>query len=452
MTEKRRQLLKRKLQEARYSAIKRNPAFASPLLEMLYVAVSDIPRISTNGSCIYVNPNWLQNVSVLSLEFMLAHQQMHISLAHIERSKLLAGERYHLACDIVANSHLCDLGYSFDQLPGVGKIFHATFYPIVEGNCLTPEEAFRRIPFDPDSMKDKKAVRFLIDSEAWWSRKADRGEHGIILLSPDEDDPPDLQIDRAALREISMQIPNPPRHPEEVQTDPGADRDGKQDRKKPGEGPGDEEQKARLSELRMIKAHDEQAAALEAQERVWQRPNKPNLDWRKLLDSFLQEQVFDYSFLPPDRRQADSEFFLPDFNETELSPQTIAFAVDTSGSIDEEMLSAVYTEIRGVIEQFDGSLTGTLLFFDTRVYCPIPFAEAEDLENVLPVGGGGTDFACLFSYLASSPLSPASLVIFTDGQGEFPDERAAGNVPVLWLLSREDVSVPWGRCARLKKE
>ncbi len=450
MTEQRIQRLKRKLQEARYAAIKRNPAFAESLLEMLYVAVDDIPRISTNGSCIYVNPNWLQSVEPFSLEFMLAHQKMHILLAHIDRSKLYAGERFHLACDIVANSHLREIDYPFDQLPGVGKIFHATFYPAVEGNCLEPEEAFRRIPFDPDALKDKKAVRFLIDSELWWSRKDDRGERGVILLSPDDDDPEDLFIDRAELREKIFRIGTLLPHLEEIQADPGAERDGPMGRKKPGEGPGDEEQKERLSELRRIRAQDEQEAALEAQDRVWQRPNDPRLDWRKLLDCFLQEQVSDYSFLPPDRRLSDSEFFLPDFNETELSPQTIVFAVDTSGSVDEETLSAVYTEIGGAIEQFDGNLMGVLLFFDTRVYPPIPFGAEKDLTNVIPVGGGGTDLSCLFSYLASSSLNPASLVIFTDGQGEIPDERAAGNVPVLWLISKEDVSIPWGKRAFLR--
>ena len=73
-----------------------------------------------------------------------------------------------------------------------------------------------------------------------------------------------------------------------------------------------------------------------------------------------------------------------------------------------------------------------------------------ELENVIPVGGGGTDFSCLFRYLDSSTLNPASIVIFTDGQGDFPDERAANNVPVLWLLSRDDVVVPWGHRAYLK--
>ena len=450
MTEKRIQKLKRKLQEARYAAIQRNPAFAFPLLEKLYVAVSDVSRMSTNGSCIYVNPNWLQSISMTALEFMLAHQQMHITLGHIERSQLFAGERYHLACDIVANSHLTDLGYVYDQLPGVGKLYCKTFYPIAEGKTLEPEQAFRWIPFDPDSLRDRKAVRYVIDSESWWSRKDDRGEHGIILLSPEDDDPVDLTIDQTELRWNVRKEWRPPRHPEEVQTDPGAEREGKQDRKKPGDGPGDGEQKSRLSELRRIKAQDEQRASREANLRFWQKPNDPRLDWRLLLNTFLQEQLCDYSFLPPDKRLSDSDFFLPDFNEGELSPQTVVFAVDTSGSIEEEMLSSVYSEICGALEQLDGKLIGVLLFFDTRVYRPIPFSTVEELLNVKPFGGGGTDFSCLFSFLDSSDLTPASLVIFTDGQGDFPDERAANNVPVLWLLSRDNVQVPWGRCAYLK--
>ena len=147
---------------------------------------------------------------------------------------------------------------------------------------------------------------------------------------------------------------------------------------------------------------------------------------------------------------SDSDFFLPDFNERELSPQPVVFAVDTSGSIEEEMLSSVYSEICGALEQLDGKLIGVLLFFDTRVYHPIPFSSVEELRNMKPLGGGGTDFSCLFSFLDSSDLTPASVVVFTDGQGDFPDERATNNVPVLWLLSRDDVQVPWGRSAYLK--
>lgn len=45
---------------------------------------------------------------------------------------------------------------------------------------------------------------------------------------------------------------------------------------------------------------------------------KPQTDWRKILNDFIQEEIVDYSFTPPDRRFDDSPFFLPDFNDKTL--------------------------------------------------------------------------------------------------------------------------------------
>ena len=206
-----------------------------------------------------------------------------------------------------------------------------------------------------------------------------------------------------------------------------------------------------LESLRRSKKQNEHTAAADAEHRIWQKPNDPQLDWRYLLDSFLQEELCDYSFLPPDKRQQDSEFFLPDFNETTLVPLDILFAVDTSGSIDEEQLAEVYAEICGAIEQFNNQINGILVFFDTCVYPPIRFSEVGDLGSVTPTGGGGTDFSCLFRYVSAMGLQPASIVIFTDGQGEIPDESAAENIPVMWLLSRKEADIIWGKRAVLSR-
>ena len=83
---------------------------------------------------------------------------------------------------------------------------------------------------------------------------------------------------------------------------------------------------------------------------------RATLDWRKLLIEFLQEEVNDYSFSPPDRRYDDSPFFLPDFNEKDYLVKEILFMVDTSGSVDEEQLTAAYAEMCGVVEQFNGKI------------------------------------------------------------------------------------------------
>ena len=455
MTDKRIRKLKRKLQEARFRLFENVPEFAEPLYSMLFVAVDDLSRMSTNGACIYVDPGWLQQLPPVSLEMMLGHQLMHRELGHIDRPRYYAGERYHLACDIIANSRLRAMGYAYDTLPRVGTLFHETFYPAEEGAGLTPEEAFRQIPFDPAALKDKKDVRYVIDSDAYWDRKTDRGERGVILLSPDDEDPDDLQIARERLLTADEEKKRGRlrKHPEEVRATPGSVEDGTPDQRHidqdvPAQEP---ELSSLLESLRRRKKEDEYNAAAESASRIWQKPNDPGMDWRSLLNTFLQEELCDYSFLPPDRRYQDCDFFLPDFSEASPVPLDVFFAVDTSGSIDEEQLSEAYAEICGAIEQFGNQLTGVLAFFDTRVYPPIRFSMVEDIKGLIPQGGGGTDFSCLFRYLSSGVRPPACIVIFTDGQGMIPDEAESENTPVLWLLSRENVSIPWGRQALLKR-
>ena len=50
-------------------------------------------------------------------------------------------------------------------------------------------------------------------------------------------------------------------------------------------------------------------------QRMLEKLKKPQTDWRTILNDFIQEEICDYSFSPPDRRFQDSPFFLPDFNE-----------------------------------------------------------------------------------------------------------------------------------------
>ena len=167
------------------------------------------------------------------------------------------------------------------------------------------------------------------------------------------------------------------------------------------------------------------------------------------LNSFIQEEVCDYSFTPPDKRMQESEFFLPDYNVLAEIPKEVLFMVDTSGSVDNATLSAVYGELCNVLAQFNGGLVGVLCFFDVRVYNPMLFSDIGDLLHAKPRGGGGTCYDCIFDYVDRTMMNGAlsNIVIFTDGEAEFPDERAANNIPVLWLLSNQGVRPPWGKYA-----
>ncbi len=453
MTKERIAKLKRILQEARYAICIENEDFGLPLYDMHFVAVSDIKRISTNGTCIYINPGWLQKIPPVSVEFMLAHQLLHISLCHINRPQYFTGERYHLACDIIANSFLRELGYTYDSLPGIGKLFHETFFPRTEGKLLTVTKAFRQTPFDPAALTGNEKEKYLIDSELYWGRKSDCGECGIILLSPEDEEPEDLNLyEKYSAKQNKLTKKTGPMQRERSLIQLEKEPEEGQKRKAPHMTQNDANSELRtvLDHIRYIKRRSELSAAQEAEQRFWQKPNTPNIDWKSLLDVFIQEEVCDYTFLPPDRRLTESEFFLPDYRESPPEAKEVLFAVDTSGSIDDTMLTTVYGEIEGALEQFNGMLSGVIAFFDTRVYGLHRFTETEVLHNIVPVGGGGTDFSCLFSYLKQAGYSPSCIIVFTDGHGEFPDESLAMNIPVLWLLSRQDNNVPWGQCAKLK--
>jgi len=45
---------------------------------------------------------------------------------------------------------------------------------------------------------------------------------------------------------------------------------------------------------------------------------------------------------------------------------------------------------------------------------------------------------------------PASIIIFTDGYADFPDQSMSMGIPVLWLLNNDEVEPPWGKVARIK--
>ena len=188
-----------------------------------------------------------------------------------------------------------------------------------------------------------------------------------------------------------------------------------------------------------------------AAQRVIEELKNPTLDWRTILNEFVQEEICDYSFSPPDKRMEDSPFFLPDFNEKDESIKDILFMIDTSGSMSDVQITECYSEIYGAIGQFGGKLQGKLGFFDAVVVEPIPFENEDEFKIIRPKGGGGTSFDIIFDYVEKEMEEepPVSIVILTDGYAPIPDESRAGGIPVLWIINNDSVTPPWGKIARI---
>lgn len=187
-------------------------------------------------------------------------------------------------------------------------------------------------------------------------------------------------------------------------------------------------------------------------DRYFKELQKPQIDWRTILDEFIQEEVVDYSFMPPDYRMEDSDFFLPGFNDKDITLKNILFMIDASGSMSDEEITAAYSEIKGAMDQFDGKLEGLLGFFDAEVFEPVPFVDESELLNIRPHGGGGTRFDIIFDYVREnmSEQLPSSIVILTDGDAVYPEEKVTMDIPVLWVINNEYNDPPWGKVARIK--
>lgn len=445
MLEWRIQKLKRQLQESRFRLTHMYEEFADSLYDMVFIATKEVCRISTNGTCIYFDPDWLQKLGEVELDFILSHQLMHIALGHIDRPAYYYGDRYHLAADIVANGKLSEFGWKYEKLTGIGKIRCETFFPSVHGAFLSSVEAIKYIPTDPSVMDSNQRRQFMIDTDSCWNRKTDAGENGIIVLSPADKDPEDLEYEGPTF--------GGKRKPKkEIFIISGGDREGTEKSKKGNSSPSKDSKINKLRALNMLRQEQynpRQGERSGQAERQWSQTKASELNWRSLLNCFVQEEVYDYSFMPPDRRMQGMDFFLPDYNVYRETIKDVLFMVDTSGSVTDEMLQIAYDEIRQAILQFHGLLNGTVAFFDTNVYNAFPFSSVVDIRRAKPHGGGGTDYHSIFHYIHNRPEKmPSSIVVITDGEGAFPDESEANNIPVLWLMIGEG-KAPWGRSVKI---
>lgn len=72
-------------------------------------------------------------------------------------------------------------------------------------------------------------------------------------------------------------------------------------------------------------------------ERLFKDLKEPQTDWRMVLNDFVQQEIVDYSFTPPDRRFGENPFFLPDFNDKDDLVEDILFMIDTSASMSDDI-------------------------------------------------------------------------------------------------------------------
>ena len=436
MTKQRKLRLKQKIQASRGRLMASHPFFALLLMYLKFVAVPDMKKMSTNGRCIYFAPDFVDKLYDYELDYILCHQIMHIVYGHIWRLYDREGDDYHFACDILINTLLMDCGFVEDRYAHLGNVYRNVPNKGKRNAEMTPEEIYQHLPYSLYVFDAQTRSKFLIDSDIWWNEKADNGSLGEIILDVAELDGM-LRESKGGLGSCSSE-----------EGDSGATDGGEGELKQEWQG---RVASAARSLTNSGKGSDGFGNVPDFVKRMISKMKEPTIDWKKILDNFVQECICDYSFAPPDRRFSDTDFFLPDFNDKDFVSKEILFMVDTSGSVKDADLAIVYSEIRGAVEQFSGKLTGMLGFFDVDVTPPLPFENVGDLMRIIPYGGGGTDFRVIFDYIRNHYKGelPACIVVFTDGDGPYPPPTEAMGIPVLWIINNLRITPPWGKVARI---
>ena len=388
-----------------------HPFFGLLLMHMKFALDDDLDTAATDGENIYFGVKFLSEISDSELDFVLMHEIMHVALKHCFRGKELNHEAFNIACDIVINSNIL-LENNNDLNSITIKKWGASMHIAPdgkEGYNYTAEQVYEMLI--KRSSNKKSGSSSLAGSQ---SEKGDKGKQAGTSFD-----------DHSRWRDA--------KEIDETLTDLWQKR---------------VEDACKAIEVR--EATSGRGILPLFARRILKELKEPKIDWRAVLSNFVQEEVVDYSFLPPDRR-FDGDFFLPDFSGTDVRVKKILFMIDTSGSMSDELVTSAYSEVKGAIDQFDGKLEGYLGFFDGAIIQPVPFFDEASLSEIKPVGGGGTNFQIIFDYVQKFMADdlPTSIIILTDGFAPFPPEKAALGIPVLWVICNEVVTPPWGKIARI---
>ncbi|MBQ3589935.1 MAG: hypothetical protein II980_05745 [Clostridia bacterium] len=418
-----------------------------------------IETACTDGERIYFSPSFLDGLDDDELDFVMMHEILHIALQHCFRYNERDPELFNIACDIVVNSNIAhSLGDNLKVISIHGEPFMHLAPDKKEGYLYTAEEVYemllssiRKQPKNKNGGSGNKAGDGSNTGSArdksTSSGKSKNDANGKDANGKDANGSSmgsgacgDSKVERSSKVEGSFD------NHSRWETDEDAD-----------------EELSALWENRVLDAstiveiedpsNTRGTVPLCAQRLINELRQGGQLDWKTILNTFIQEEIVDYSFSPPDRRFGDYDFFLPDYNVPQELVKNILFMIDTSGSMSDHMITTCYSEIYSAIEQFDGKLQGYLGFFDAVVVEPQPFTTIDEFKIIRPFGGGGTSFDCIFDYVNhhwKHEEPPSSIIILTDGYAPFPNESIANNIPVLWIINNNEVTPPWGKIARIK--
>ena len=319
---------------------------------------------ATDGLKFYYNSRFIMMLKPKEVEFLVGHEVLHVVYDHMGRRGTRDPQMWNIADDYAVNADL--------KRHKVG-------------------EFIKTVPCLYETKYDGKAAEEIYDDLMKNVQKISIDD----LLDQMIDDHMDGEGDG----------------------DSDTDGDGNKKGKRPTMSPEERERvRQEVKQAIINAASTAEAGQLPANvERMIRQHTNPVMPWRELIQTNLTSAIrSDYSWMRPSRRGWHMDAIMPGMNPGEEID--VVVALDMSGSISNSQAQAFLGEIGGMMNSFDGYKVHVFCF-DTETYNPKDFSsENMDLiEEYEPMGGGGTDFDCIFTYLKENAIDPKRLIVFTDG-------------------------------------
>ena len=388
------------------------PFYGTLALSLPVIEKPEVKTAATDGKNFYYNPDFINKLTLEETNWIMAHEVMHCALGHLWRRGSRNKEKFNIACDYAIHSILMEsqMANTRDQsfkMPE-GCLYDKKF------DNMSAEEIYDLLPDMPQSS---------MGSGGNGNQDGNGNSSGSGNGSGQSTLDDHSMWDSPSTQENSQQ------------------------------------QQQSWTE-KMLSAADVSEAKMQGSvpggiARLIGAIKKPQKDWRQLLAEFIQFEVFDYGFLPPDKRYYGfSDVLMPDFNEETEKVQDMVFAIDTSGSIGDEELVVVFSELVGMMQQFNNSVKGRIIYVDSKVAAVYDFEDIDDILKAKPAGGGGTDMEEAIRYTMekqeNGEWDVAGMTILTDGWTDYTMTGDEFNFKLLWLVTNEQQTPTYGTVARLK--
>lgn len=400
----------------------RNMPFFGYLVQYLNLIESD--RVPTAGitedTRVFFNPEFIDGLTEEEVKGVLAHEVMHKAMDGFARQGNRDDQKWNVAQDLVINYILVHEN-GFD-LPEEGLI------PDSNGD-FKPEES----EFEVESIHEKnfEQVYDLIP-------KSETPEDGGFDIH--------IKAEEGESGEGEGQGQGAGGEGDEIEVSVGGDGDeiGQGDQEVEGGG-GDGDSMDDVDWDSVVAQAQEHAAAQGSEpgglEDLLDVNREGEVDYKRLISQTISSHVpSDYTFTSPSKRSRAVGEYLPSVTEDE--GLEVIVALDTSGSVHDELLERFVGEIKNLVDTFE-NVTLTMIQHDAAVQDVEEYdrARSSEFDQVEIKGRGGTSHVPVFEEIEDEHMNgsgPSIVICLTDGYTTVPDDIPAVD-DLIWVLNNHAV-------------